>query len=185
MLTFLLMLTDEEHHDKIKFLYDTFHTDMLRFARHRLRQMGLHSFELDAEDVVQNAFIKIIKYIDRINLGVPNRKIKAYLLSIVVNECNDFVHEQQQVESIDNYEETLEDGDFFGALRMEQRYDTVMQAIGALEERYSFTLFYRYAKNMTVADIAQTMGVPEKTVYTRIERGKRLLLKLLAKEENQ
>ena len=118
-------------------------------------------------------------------MGVPNRKIKAYLLSIVVNECNDFVHEQQQVESIDDYESVLEDGDFFGALRMEQRYDTVMQAIGALEERYSFTLFYRYAKNMTVADIAQTMGVPEKTVYTRIERGKRLLLKLLAKEENQ
>ena len=185
MLALLLMLSDEEHHDKIKVLYDNFHTDMLRFARHRLRQMGIHSFEVDAEDVVQNAFIKIIKYIDRIDLGVPNRKIKAYLLSIVVNECNDFVREQQEAESIDNYEETLEDGDFFGALRMEQRYDTVMQAIGALEERYSFTLFYRYAKNMTVADIAQTLGVPEQTAYTRIERGKRLLLKLLAKEENQ
>ena len=185
MLALLLMLTDEEHHDKIKFLYDTFHADMLRFARHRLRQMGIHSYDVDAEDVVQNSFIKIIKYIDRIDLGVPNRKIKAYLLSIVVNECNDFVREQQEVESIDNYEETLEDGDFFGALRMEQRYDTVMQAIGALEERYSFTLFYRYAKNMSVADIAQTMGVPEKTVYTRLERGKRLLLQLLGKEESK
>ena len=185
MLTFLLMLSDEEHHDKIKFLYHTYHADMLRFARHRLRQMGLHSFEVDAEDVVQNTFIKIIQYIDRIDAGAPYKKLRAYLFSIVVNECNDFVREQAAVENIDDYESVLEDGDFFGALRMEQRYDTVMQAIAALEERYSFTLFYRYAKNMTVADIAQTMGVPEKTVYTRIERGKRLLLKLLAKEENQ
>ena len=76
----LLMLTDEEHHDKIKFLYDTFHADMLRFARHRLRQMGLHSFEVDAEDVVQNTFIKIIQYIDRIDAGAPYKKLRAYIV---------------------------------------------------------------------------------------------------------
>ncbi len=185
MLALLLMLTDEEHHDKIKFLYDTFHSDMLRFARHRLRQMGLHSFEVDAEDVVQNAFIKIIQYIDRIDMGAPLKKLRGYLLSIVVNECNDFVREQAAVESIDDYESVLEDGDFFGELRLGERYDDVLRAIGALDERYSITLFYRYTKNMTARDIAAAMGVPEKTVYTRLERGKRLLLQLLGKEESK
>ena len=185
MLTFLLMLTDEEHHDKIKFLYHTYHADMLRFARHRLRQMGLHSFEVDAEDVVQNTFIKIIQYIDRIDAGAPYKKLRAYLFSIVVNECNDFVREQAAVENIDDYESVLEDGDFFGELRLGERYDDVLRAINALDERYSITLFYRYTKNMTARDIAKTMGVPEKTVYTRIERGKRLLLQLLGKEESK
>ena len=61
-------------------------------------------------------------------------------------------------------------------MRIIERYEKVVKAIEKLDEKYSLTLLYRYNENMSVGEIATLMGVPEKTVYTRLERGKKLLL---------
>ena len=55
-----------------------YHDDMIRFAKGRLKQKRIPSYEIDAEDAVQNSFVKIIKYIDMINLSAPE-KIKSYV----------------------------------------------------------------------------------------------------------
>ena len=91
MLQFLLSIADEKDHAKIEYLYQQYHSDMLRIAKSRLRQKGMPNYELDAEDAVQNAFFKITKYIHRIDFTAEGKEIKAYVLKIVSNEVSRIV----------------------------------------------------------------------------------------------
>lgn len=61
MLQFLLSISDESNHSKIEYLYNRYQKEMMRVAKSRLKQLGMPNYEIDAEDVVQNAFVKIAK----------------------------------------------------------------------------------------------------------------------------
>ena len=183
MLAFLLSLADECDHVKIEYLYHRFHDDMLRLAKSRLRGMGLPNYELDAEDAVQGAFLKITRYIGKINFDVGDKALRAYVLKIVVNEANDIASDHRTFDDIQEYAEKLSDGDFFEDLRIQTRYEDVVKGIKTLSERYSIPLSLRYGEDMTVPDIATLLELPEKTVYTRIERAKRKLLDSLKEGE--
>lgn len=180
MLSFLLSIADESHHAKIEYLFNRYHREMLRIARGRLRSEGRPSYEMDAEDVVQNAFVKIVRYIERIDFTKGEKAVRAYLMTTLIREINRFLKDNPSVpDCLDDYTERLEDGDFFGELRISLRYEEVLQAIRSLDERYSVTLTLRYAEDMSVAEIAETMGLNEKCIYARLDKGKRLLIEKL------
>ena len=92
MLNFLLMIADESNREKIEYIYYKYHDDMIRFARYKLKDFDIDSYELDSEDVVQNAFLKIVKYIDAIDISKPENQLKSYIFSIVAfkREKNSF-----------------------------------------------------------------------------------------------
>lgn len=179
MLQFLLLISDESDHEKIKYLYDRYHNEMLKIAKYRLRMMGLPNYEIDAEDAVQNAFLKITRYIKRINFSAPEKEIKAYIMTIIANETINVKADYSYFDDIDNYADTLEDGDFFIHMKISERYNEVVDAIKMLDEKYGITLWYRFKEELSIKDISKLLGISEKTVYTRIERGKKLLLDLL------
>lgn len=176
MLQFLLLIADEKDQAKIEYLYKRYHYDMLRFAKHRLHQFGMPNYELDAEDAVQNAFVKITKYIDKIDFTADEKAIKAYVLKIISNETANIVSDYTHFDDLHEYTETLEDGDFFGQMRTHVRYEDVVEAISRMDEKYSIPLSLRYSENMDVKAIAALLGIAEKTVYTRLNRAKKLLL---------
>ena len=72
---------------------------------------------------------------------------------------------------------------FFDKLQINIRYEHVVEKIKQLDEKYSITLLLYYGEEMDVKKISELMEIAEKTVYTRLERGKRLLLEDLSKEE--
>ena len=181
MLNFLLMIAEEGNREKIEYIYYKYHDDMIRFARHRLKYLGISSYELDSEDVVQNAFLKIVKYIDAIDISKPENQLRTYIFSIVVNETLNFVEDNADYDDIDTYIE-MPDEYFFDKLQINIRYWHVVEKIKQLDERYSITLLLYYGEEMEVKKISELMGVAEKTVYTHLERGKKLLLEELSKE---
>ena len=61
------MLVDEEDKDKLQYIYNAYHDDMLRLAEYKLRAYSTDSIAHDTEDVVQNAWYRITKYIDSID----------------------------------------------------------------------------------------------------------------------
>ena len=65
---------------------------------------------------------------------------------------------------------------------MEEEENRVIAAIEKLDDKYRYTLMFRYTQEMGVPQIAELMGVSEKTVYTRLGRGKKLLLEQLRKD---
>ena len=179
MLNFLLSISDESVHSKIEHLYYTYHDDMIRFAKRRLKQSRMRNYEIDAEDAVQNAFVKITKYINKINFDESEKTIRSYMFAIVSNEVINIVSDYQYTDDIDEYAEILADEDFIEKIDAKKSYDSIVKLIKQMDEKYSISLMYYYCHDMDVNEIAKMLGLSEKTIYTRLMRGKLILLKTI------
>lgn len=179
MLSFLLSIADKSDHEKVEYVYHQYHQSMLRLARSRLRGMGAVNSDLDAEDVVQNAFVKIVLNINKIDFSLSEREIRNYIMKIVINEALIFMADVVYTDNIDKYTETLSDGVFFEQMDIRENYREVVAALKMLDERYSIALSLRYMENLSIKEIAAMLGIEEKSVYTRIERGREKLMDLL------
>ncbi len=178
MLLFLLSLTNEENQEKVEYLFTRFHDDVIRYAKFKLRGMKTPGF--DAEDVVQEAYIKVIKYLDRIDFSVGDRSLKSYLFSVIDNQTKDMLTKVKPEECLDDYSDTLEsDDDFFENLHKKEDQNAVREAIKQLPLIYTITLRYRFYTEMSIKDISDFMDVPENTVKSRIKRGKQMLSDIL------
>ena len=62
---------------------------------------------------------------------------------------------------------------------MKEGYGEIVRAIEKLDDKYSTTLQLFFCNEMTPNEIAELMGISPKTVYTRLARGKKLLLESL------
>ena len=176
MLNFLLSIADGDNREKVQYLYDRFHDDMLRFAKYRLRLCDAPNVDEVAQDVVQSAFLKLTKYIHSVDFTLSEGELKSYVLAVVANEVMNFVSKN---ETIDELQGDMPDEDFFARIRIEERYREVTDAVQKLDEKYSHTMLLHYWNHLEVKQIADMMGLAEKSVYTRLERGRRLLLELL------
>ena len=176
MLGFLLTLSDESNNEKIEHLYHTYHDYMIRYAISKFQTLGRTNFLYDAEDAVQNTFLKITKYIDNINFSNGEKDVKNYCLTILNNEICRVLSDSE--ENLENFEEFFieKEYNFIEELQIKERYDEVVKALEALDEKYSTTLYLVFCKEMTVNQIADMMGISTKTVYTRLARSKKFLL---------
>ena len=179
MLQFLLTVSDESDHSKIEYIYNTFYKGMMRFALSRLRSYGRRNYMLEAEDAVQNAFMKIVKHIDKIDFSRGEKNVKNYCFTILTNEISNLL--QENFENFEIFEEFCleKEYNYIEELEMRENYAKVVKAIESLDERYSVTLHLVFCEQMTVGEIAEMMGISPKTVYTRLARGKKLLLNSL------
>lgn len=176
MLQFLLTLSDESDHEKIEHIYDTYHDYMLRFAVSKFHASGRANFRYDAEDAVQNAFVKIVKHINRIDFSRDDQDIKSYCLSILCNEIYNVMEDNRKFFDFNEELYSKNEYNFVEELEMQETYDEVVKAIEALDEKYSSTLYLALCDEMSIKQISKLMGISTKTVYTRLSRGKKLLL---------
>ena len=186
MLLFLYTLVDPAEHYKIKYIHDTFHKDMIRLAKSNLKVANVPDYDHDAEDVVQNAFVKISTHIKKIDTTVDYVALRAYIFTIVSNECKNFLKDHIRFENIDDYAETLPDipdEEVIPDGKVQAKYKNVVRMIREMDDKYGMTILYRYRDNMSVAEIAEFMGISEKPVYTRLARGKILLSEKLNQED--
>ncbi len=182
MLIFLLSCTDEQNRDRVEYLFKRFHEDVLRYAKSKLESKTDPSF--DAEDVVQEAYLKVIKYVDRVDFSVGDSSLKSYLFSVVDNMSKDMLAKIKPHESLEECSEALEcDEDFFEILRAHADDRSVRDAIKQLPVIYTITLRCRYYTEMSIKDISDFMEVSENTVKSRIKRGKEMLSDILQRSE--
>lgn len=182
MLTFLLLICDEDQKEKLTGLYKKYHSEMIRYAKHHLKIRCAPNSERDAEDVVQNAFLKITRHIGNIRFERGEAAVRAYVFEVVLHEAIAYFEESKARGSMDYDSGVCEEDDFFAQLPIKEAYEQVMAAIEKLDDKYRYTLLLHYTHEMSVKNIAEHMGVPEKTVYTRLARGRKQLLELLEKE---
>lgn len=176
MLQFLLSISDESDHAKIIYIYNKYHEFMIKFAVSKFKNMGRSNYVFDAEDAVQSAFVKITRYINNIDFSASEKNIKNYVFSILSNEICNIISENTEFDELDEefYDKT--DDDFIEELHIKERYNQAVRAIENLDERYSTTMFLLYCNEMSVNEISDLMDISSKTVYTRISRGKKLLI---------
>ena len=183
MLTYLLLIADEDKKEDVIFFFNKYHAEMLIVARVRFKNAGMPNFELEAEDAVQNAFVKITRHINTIKGKVKKENVRAYLFAIVENEINEIIAEITNSKTVyADVENLIDDEDFIRRLEIKDRYNNVVEAIKLLDEKYSSVLLFHFCGEMKVPQLAKLLGLKPTTVYTRIEKGKRLLLELLKEE---
>ena len=179
MLQFLLTLTDESNHGKVEHIYNTYHKYMMRYAVSKLKAAGRTNAVYDAQDAVQNSFMKIVKHIDRIDFSRGEKDVKNYCLTILYNEvCNVLSDNEGNYEFFEEFYSKKE-YNYVEELEIRETYNEVIKRIKALDEKYSTTLYLIFCREMTVNEVARMMGLTPKTVYTRLARGKKLLLESL------
>lgn len=175
MLQFLLTICDEAYHSQIEWMYNNYYNDMLKIAVTKFKLLDRYNPVLDAEDAVQNCFLRMAKYADKLDF-TNKAHLKNYALTILTHEMDRILKENS--ENIDFVEEFPEKNryKFIEDICIKEQYNEVVRAIEQMDDIYGTTLFLVYCKDMTVNEIAEMMDVPAKTVYTRLARGKKMLI---------
>ena len=132
----------------------------------------------DAEDLVQDTFVKAFRFADRFERGT---NLKAWLFTILHNTYRNRLRDSGR-EPVDIDSELVEaaagadPADTPEQLLLRSSLDADLQAaIDALPEPFREAVWLRDVEEFSYADMAHMLGVPIGTVMSRISRGRRML----------
>lgn len=136
--------------------------------------------ENDAEDVLQNAFIKIAKNIKGIN-NIEDKETAAYLLIITKSCAYDFLRKKnkersislEEIDEVSQYDSAIEQ------LAQKAEYENLVNIIRNIPSPYNEVLFLHYVKDFSLRKTAELLSRKQNTVKMQLVRGKKLLLKVL------
>lgn len=160
-------------------LLDRYQAAFLRKARSIVRN------ELDAEEVVQDAFTKIYMNADKFK-PQEGAKFSSWAYRILMNTAftryQKKVKEGQRFVNIDpEYEHMVGDGIEHSALR--ERTDAVEQVLGRLPGHFVYVLRLHYLERWPHQAIADETGESVGTIKARIHRAKAAFKKETGEEE--
>ncbi|MFE9608586.1 RNA polymerase sigma factor [Streptomyces sp. NPDC006012] len=138
----------------------------------------------DAEDVVQQAFVKAYCALGRFKDGAV---FKPWLLSIVANETRNTVRTAARQRTLAGREAAFaeaeplipEAADPAVATLHTERRAALLAALEQLSEEHRLVVTYRYLLEMDESETAQALGWPRGTVKSRLNRSLRKLGRLL------
>ncbi|MDI9639665.1 RNA polymerase sigma factor [Kamptonema cortianum] len=131
----------------------------------------------DAQDAVQETFLKACKAIQSFQKGRP---MLPWLLRICSNCCVDIIRARRApVESLESHEHALYDQNADVASDLESSWgsQSLRDAIVRLPMRYREIVVMRHYRHMDVNEIAVALGKPEGTIKSWLFRARALLKK--------
>jgi RNA polymerase sigma-70 factor (ECF subfamily) len=140
----------------------------------------------DAEDLVQDTFVKALRFSDRFKAGT---NLKAWLYTVLLNTWRnrrrDAARDTVDVDS-SRVEAAAAATDGPAALETPEQIllratvrEDLQRALDALPEVFREAVWLRDVEEFTYAEIAEMLGIPMGTVMSRISRGRRLLFERL------
>jgi RNA polymerase sigma-70 factor, ECF subfamily len=142
----------------------------------------------DAEDLVQETFLKAYKYFHRFE---PDTNFKAWIFKILMNTfINKYHRDQKNPVSVEfdkvEYivEKTLTDDEIKTVLTHKNKFrelfdDEIVHAIENMPEDYRLCVLLCDIENFSYNEISEMLNVPIGTVMSRISRGRKILQKSL------
>ncbi len=137
--------------------------------------------EHDAEDVVQESFVKAFQGLERFRGGDP----RVWLLAIVRNTAMTMLRRKRSEPwPVDEADSELADpsADPETAVIESNRRRQVRAAIEQLPDEFRETLILRELEGLSYKEIAAVLNVPMGTVMSRLARARDLLMRGLAAE---
>jgi RNA polymerase sigma-70 factor (ECF subfamily) len=121
----------------------------------------------DAEDAVQDVFLKY--FTDPRSFNDEEHE-KAWFIRVTSNHCKD-VMRKRTVRSTVGLDEISELEDY----GIEEEGGEVLNSIFALPEKYRTVFVLHYLEELSIADVAQGLGLSQSAVKMRLSRGRELL----------
>ncbi len=129
-----------------------------------LRRMGARGAEL--EDLSQEVFVKVYRSYPRYD---PSRPLRPWLLGIAFRVAADFLRlAYHQRESLQEPPEVADEAELDRRLLAEEAKAQVDRALNALEVERRAILVLHDLEGQTVPSIAEAMGAPLATTYSRL-----------------
>lgn len=130
----------------------------------------------DALDATQNAFIRAYEGLDTFD---PQRRFFSWIYRIAVNECLNARRARRPDDPLpDDVAAAGEAGPFAGLERSE-RSGAIDAALVRLSEDHRLVVVLRHFADLSYGEISDVIGVPEKTVKSRLFEARQRLGELL------
>ena len=198
MLFLLMDMVDSpKQKRKIELLYDRYNRLMYTIA---YRILNHHE---DAEDAVLSSWEKIIRHLGQIpdlpeetgtgsadeteNDSADNKKIvknkktcnkiKAFLVTVVERTAIDIYRKRKRIADVDLTE--FEESAFFSSHEEAYADAEVKMVLEKLPKIYAEVMFLYFIYDFSYRDIADTLGLSETAVASRVMRGKQKLMEVL------
>ena len=157
-------------------LYDRFKDYVYRTAFFVTRNSG------DAEEAVQETFLDVLRALPDYRVAGPAR-FETWLYRVTVNRCRSMWRRKRLPSADwDEFEERLEripephpGHDPEGVTLRRERAVALWQAVDELPEKQRIVVFLRYQQGLSYSEIAQTLGIEDGTVKSRLYHAHRKL----------
>lgn len=166
-----------EEVDYFSCLFERYEAKLLRYVK-RMASVN----EDEAEDILQESFIKIWKNLNAFDQGM---KLSSWLYRIVHNHTVSFVRKKksfgkdQQVEWNENYFTNLSEEASTEIAGEEIDQDLLTHEIlGKMPQAYREVLVLKFLEGLSYREISDVLKLPEGTVATRINRAKKAFKEL-------
>jgi RNA polymerase sigma-70 factor (ECF subfamily) len=143
----------------------------------RLANKFVRNFD-DAEEITQTVFVKAYENLKEYN---PKYKFFSWLYRITINESINFEKRRKSVEEIsvnhrsdDNEPDRLYDNN--------ELSDNINDALMDLDMIYRLPVVLKHFMDYSYKELSYLLGVPEKTVKSRLYTGRQLLKDILLKK---
>jgi len=163
--------------DQFEQLYEEHAEPLLGFLIYRTGDRAL------AEEVLADTFERVLRARSRFN---PKRGgVKTWIYSIALNRLRDVIRKNEaEQRALERSEAGAPDAAGDATARVEER-STVAAALSELDELEREAVALRYGADLSVAEVADTLGVKVSTAEGRIYRGLRNLRDLLEPVRDQ
>lgn len=153
------------NNDVVLKLYEKYAQDIFRFAYSYLNSYS------DAQDVVHEVFLKLLKS----NIRITEGKEKSYILKMAANNCKDLLKSKNHSavisfdelpSSAEAYEDDFKDNELTAALKK-------------IPENYRIVIHLHYYEELSVKETAKILKLSVSCVSMRLTRAKEMLREAL------
>jgi len=143
--------------------------------------------EHDAQDIVQEAFLRALRSFDTFTVG---RDARAWLLTIVRNSCRTWYRQNRSRETtperdVDSQPAVAAWSDPEALLIENLNSQLIHQAMEQLPFEYREILILRELEELSYKEIAQIVEIPLGTVMSRLSRARKELYVLLGQPKGE
>ncbi len=134
----------------------------------------------DAEDVVQEAFLRAFRFLD----GFRGGSGRSWLLSIVRNTCYTWLRQNRVHQQTLSYDEAIHDVSKESETEAEREIDQQLlrKSLERLPVEYREAIVLRDLEGLSYKEIADTASIPIGTVMSRLARGREQLRRLMSEK---
>lgn len=169
MFIYLAMIEAPEERDRFERIYLKYRYLMLHVANNILQNHH------DAEDAVHEAFIAVIKNLEKFS-DVESPKTRSLIVLIVERKAIDILRKKQRENLLEINEDIL------GIETPVPGDHSLADAIARLPAHYREVLLMRYDNGLTTREIAKLLDITESGVRKMLGRAKRELRSELQKD---
>lgn len=187
MLLFISAMENKEEQDVALHLWNTYKDTMYKIALSILKN------EQDAEDAVQDTFLRMFKHIDQF-YGEKATNVKSlvmiYTRGTCINNYNKRKKDVMNTSSTCNEEGVIMDIMDEETLSPEilienQEFNKVLdEVLSKLDDKYKDVIVLKYFHGMRDSEIAQVLDITVNNVDVRMYRAKKQMQKILSKSKH-